>query len=333
MIPADASGSGSATDDEQQDKSEPSASPVGLFISTTLALWWLDTLTGIATQIDGGKGVYYGITFSADRLYVACRQAEFGSDRDTQDNSILVFDCGLHLIEVIKCPFRIRDVHQIVYHADLLHIVSSYDDAIVQYDILHRQWRTWYPFGAHEDEEERDQHHINSVWFRGSNPILLGLRPNGWVAEFDKHRHQIYRKEFGSGSHNVWEQGGQLWTCSSNEGAIVSEEGKRIDIHPNAFVRGFATLDGLIYAGISQMRVRARRHDSDCSIAQITSDGVIKRYFSIRGYGLIHEIRTVGQADASHNSISFMLNDYPSSSRFYNIRTEEYLVDLERQKN
>ena len=57
-------------------------------MTTTQAFWLLDYDAASAWQIDCGKGVYYGISFWNEHLYIAARQARVGGNRDSQDNVI-----------------------------------------------------------------------------------------------------------------------------------------------------------------------------------------------------------------------------------------------------
>src|SRR5260221_12798990 len=106
-----------------------------LALTTTQALWLLDYDAASAWQIDCGKGVYYGISFCNEHLYVAARQARVGGDPDAQDNVILCYSTDLRLERIIKPPTPIRDVHQIIAADEILYVASSYDDQIACYDI------------------------------------------------------------------------------------------------------------------------------------------------------------------------------------------------------
>ncbi|MBV9756078.1 MAG: hypothetical protein JO047_03415, partial [Alphaproteobacteria bacterium] len=75
-----------------------------LAITTTLGFWLLDEISGRAFLADSGRGVYYGISFDADHLYLAARQAAYGAERSTQNNAVLVFDRRLRLARIIHAP-------------------------------------------------------------------------------------------------------------------------------------------------------------------------------------------------------------------------------------
>ncbi|MBV9757578.1 MAG: hypothetical protein JO047_11025, partial [Alphaproteobacteria bacterium] len=119
-----------------------------LAIPTTLGFWLLDETSGRAFLAGSGRGVYYGISFDADHLYLAARQAAYGAERSTQNNAVLVFDRQLRLARIIHAPTPIRDVHQIFCDHRSLWIASTYDDKIFEHDLADGGWNVWHPFGA-----------------------------------------------------------------------------------------------------------------------------------------------------------------------------------------
>ena len=267
-----------------------------LIVTTTTACWALDAVTGRAAQFQAGNGVYYGISFDADNIYIAARQAAVGSDQNIQDNSILVFDRKLRLIQVLHSPHKIRDVHQIFQHGGRLFVTSTFDDCILECDLATHRWSRWMPFG--ESPLGQDVNHINSVYISGNTLFLAGLYPLGWFAEFKlDNRTLIRRVDLGVGTHNVWLQNGHVAVCSSLTSEIWEEGGARQSYIAGAWVRGIARERGLTYVGATQDRVSPERARSDSAIIGTDCS------FVFRGYGMVHDVRST-DCDSTHHGTS-----------------------------
>jgi len=299
-----------------------------LLASTTLAVWMVDPESGDAWQIDAGRGAYYGISFDTERIYIACRQVAYGGAKEPQDNAILCLDRKLRLLEVLRAPQPIRDVHQILCDGGTLFVCSTFDDAVMEYAVASRTWNVWRPFN--DDATTHDVHHINSVFVKGDLIMLAGSQPKGWFARFDRgHRPLENGKHLmGSMSHNVWLEDGEVSVCSSHEGALVSTSGTRQLIHPGAWLRGVCQVGPQRYVGISQELQRGRRSGSDCSIVAFSGEGRVDRYYTILGSGTLNDLRTIGMADTTHNGIAFELERGTIDSRFQKYETRNTLIDL-----
>lgn len=292
-------------------RSDPvgSTSSPQLLVTTTTAAWVLDTGTGQAFRIHQGCGVYYGITFSEDTLFIACRNAAVGAERATQNNVILCFDRDLVQREVLTAPWPIRDVHQIFYHDGTLYICATYDDVVLEYDVVLRSWRRWHPFG--DPDGAPDQHHINSILVDRDGILLAGNAPEGWAARFGRDR--VYLEEnrcpIGLGTHNVWRERGKMMVCSSTEGGIRSEDHQLRIVQEHGWVRGVASVGRETYVGVSQNLVRDAREQSDCSVLRIEAAGAVSRCHTFQTYGMLHDLRVLGRADSTHNGIEFRLTE------------------------
>ena len=286
----------------------PAPGPL-LLVTTTVAAWVLDTSSGQATRIHEGSGVYYGVSFSEDTLFIACRQALVGAERETQDNVILCLDRNLVQREVLRAPWPIRDVHQIFCHEATLYVCATYDDAVLAYDLVEQSWQRWYPFG--ELGGASDQHHINSILVDKNGILLAGNAPHGWIASFglDRMLHGGSHKPLGIGTHNVWHEQGRAIVCSSDEGGIRAEGDGFQTICEHGWVRGVASAGGERYVGISQNRTREARERSSCTVVRVDGSGSILRRYSFEGYGMVHDMRLLGVADPTHNGVDFRLSE------------------------
>jgi hypothetical protein len=288
-----------------------------LAVTTTQAFWIMDYDTASAWQIDCGKGVYYGISFWNEHLFIAARQAAVGADRDAQDNVILCYSSDLRLNRILKPPSPIRDIHQIAAADGVLYVASSYDDQIACYDIETDDWTFWQPFTPYAGSG-LDAYHINSVFVAANEIFLAGLRPKGWVARFDRlTRKLISRQDLGRETHNVWLDGGAMHVCSSADCAILREDGRSYALLSYGWARGYCRQGDRRFVGTSENLTRANRAFSDCSVLEMDEH---HRYISavrLRGFGMLHDLRSIDIPDPiTHNGQVFALQQSSLDQRF-----------------
>jgi len=286
-------------------------------MTTTQAFWVLDYDAAFAWQIDCGKGVYFGISFWDDHLYVAARQARVGRNRDEQDNVILRYRDDLRLDKMIKAPKPIRDVHQIAAADGVLYVASSYDDEIACYGIEADDWTFWQPFVPYSGAG-LDLHHINSIYITAEEIFLAGLRPKGWVARFDRStRKLISRQDLGTETHNVWLDGGVIHVCSSTDCAILREDHRSHPLLPNAWTRGCCVQDPRRFIGASENLSRSSRAFSNCAVLGVDEHYKYVGAVWLRGFGMLHDLRSLDMPDPiSHNGQAFSLKQGSLDQRF-----------------
>ncbi len=163
-----------------------------------------------------------------------------------------------------------------------------------------------------------NQRHINSVFADPDGIWLAGRKPHGWVARLDLDRGLIEEHALGAGTHNVWRHGGDTFVLSSEEGAIRSVGGRLIVVHERGWLRGIAgDGDGSWLIGVCQNRIRQDRAFSDCSIVRIDPrSGAVGEVRSVRGQGMVHDIRLLGEPDDLHNGIAFEVDRAALAGRF-----------------
>lgn len=288
-----------------------------LAITTTQAFWLINPDSEIAWQIDCGKGVYYGISFNANYLFLAARQAAYGDNRDTQENVILCYDTKLNLRRILTPPFdSIRDAHQIAVVDGHLYVVSTYDDLIACWNMASDEWSFWAPFGS--GNFAKDVHHINSIFISNNRIYLAGLHPKGWVAIFDKHSRNISGYfELGMGTHNVWLENDVVFVCSSNQSAIINRSGELMPIIKNAWVRGFCFCGKRRFVGASENLIREDRPLSNCYVIEIDEKFALVNSLEISGCGMLHDIRSLNIPDINtHNTFAFEVDERVLARRF-----------------
>jgi hypothetical protein len=288
-----------------------------LALTTTLAFWIIDYDTASAWQIDCGKGVYYGISFWNQYMFIAARQAGVGANRDAQDNIILCYSDDLRLTRILKPPSAIRDVHQIAAADGVLYVVSSYDDQIACYDIETDDWTFWQPFTPYAGPG-LDAYHINSVYVGASEILLAGLRPKGWAARFDRlTRKLISRQDLGRETHNVWLDGGAVHVCSSADSSILREDGQSYALLTYSWVRGCCGQGDRRFAGTSENLARANRAFSDCSVLEMDDHYRYVSTVRLRGFGMLLDLRSIDIPDPmTHNGQTFALQQSCLDQRF-----------------
>jgi hypothetical protein len=292
-----------------------------LLVTTTQAVFVLDFEAGRAWQISAGQGVYYGASFDREYIYLAARQAPYGGDRASQRNSILILDRDLTLVGVERPEPPLRDVHQIASTGERLLCAGSYDDVIFAFE--GGRWSSFAPLPL--GPGGFNQHHVNSIFVDADGIWLSGTKPAGHWARLVHSGKLLDRGLLGDGTHNVWRHGGDTWVLSSREGAALSAGGARLPIREEGWVRGLAG-DGAggWYVGICQNRIRRDRAFSDCSIARIDlASGTASAVRTLRGYGMVHDIRLLGTADPLHNGIAFAVDLESLEGRFPEVKTDE----------
>lgn len=294
-----------------------------LALTTTQGFWIVEENNKKAWRIDCGKGVYYGLSWSDDYIFVAARQARYGGDRMQQRNIILCFDRYLRFVENISPPSAIRDVHQIIFHGGKLYVISTFDDKIHILDVASRKWDIWAPFEPILPEAQ-DQHHINSIYVHEDEIWLSGTKPKGGAARFaQKNLVQIEKSYVGNKPHNTWRQDGNQYVLSSDDGKICSTAGDSIAVFPKGWLRGVAYTDKGFWIGASEPADRPQRHKSDLCLLHLV-DGKIDFGLTLRKEGMVHDLRSLSVEDReTHNGTKFCLRDDALDGRFQAVDLED----------
>lgn len=278
-----------------------------LLITTNQGFICVDEEMQRAYLIDGGKGTYYGITYSENNIYVAARRISYVTGKDNmeeQEGVILVFDYALNLIDELYAPFKLRDLHQLYYFNKALWIVCTYDCMIATY--RDGKWEQWYPLGADAGAAKMQPQHINSIYY-SDNVIYLGGSINrvGMIYAYHENNKALFERHYaGYSSHNVWREDGDLYTLSSMSGTCITTGGRVEIVSRGNFVRGVVATRDEKYFGISESLSRTSRENSSCMIKRVATPGRDVRYIGIRDYGQINEIRSPGRQDFAHPSAS-----------------------------
>lgn len=264
-----------------------------LLVATMHKLLALDPFTGACDVLHQGAGSYYGIAYNADGFYVACRG-------DVQGHA-LPFIGRFHwdgtLVEQLRAPFALSDMHQALFIGGVLWVVCAGFDGCALYR-GHGDWFKWCPEGARTGA---DKHHFNSVERVGSQVFLLAhnqppgvydpLRPSQvWVCNADGQT--LERLDAGFCAHNVALVGPETWVCDSAGGRLREIQGQRREILTHGFPRGLVWTERCRFVGLSaHVYDRVKREHSESSIQVFDAAWTPVQRIKLDGCGPVNEIR------------------------------------------
>ena len=225
-----------------------------IIVTTSKAILSIDCDTLEQTVLHQGCGVYFGIAYNDDKLYVAARKDN--SDSTNTAGEILVFDKQIMLVDEIKpSHFDLLDLHQIIFWRGKLLCTVTGDDCIAIYD--GESWDRWWP-----EDTSGDNKHYNSLLATDDHLYLLAHNKgsDSYVLRFDDI-HQKYNHRYpgmGSQSHDLWIDDDKLFVLSMIESAVVCEDHTRKVIGAG-FTRGISKVGEFYYIGVSAVASRGNR--------------------------------------------------------------------------
>jgi hypothetical protein len=281
---------------------------VSLVVSTSLELALIEK--GNIYTLQKGKGVYFGLTWDEDNLYVFARNAVVGMGKTT----IEVFEKeSLKYLHSIPCP-TIFDVHQAFCHENKLFIANTAKNRIEIFDL---QSRTFTSFNY--TDCDYDTNHINSVWidsdlvyicefFRNTCQSRLKVFKNG---TFDL----LYDIRIGKGIHNCFVENEIIYTCSSYEFSLMEYDLKTCQVisAPKVgvdeegvgwFTRGLARGKFKFIVGLSAIADRETRYrNSQGKVHFLDEDKNVAASIHLGNRGQVNDLRLISEPDKAHNGI------------------------------
>jgi len=257
--------------------------------------------TGLANYIEHGRGLYYGIAYSEDEVFVAARRSVITPKelRDKESGVILVFGYDMVLRDILTPPFPLRDMHQIAYFDKKLWVTCAFDDMVAIYDGAN--WQKWYPRDRKDDS--KDYYHFNSIYYNNSDLYILAH--NYGPSEVFKFRYSDLELKdvfvIGNKSHNIWESNGYIYTCDSDNGKIVNNNGWEKIV--GKFPRGMAVTSQLCIVGLSEEFERSQRGFTTSSILILDQNWNVKSEILLPKEGLILEIRVPGHQELGNPTV------------------------------
>jgi hypothetical protein len=280
----------------------------------------VDLESGESARVTEGQGLYYGITWDRERIYVFC--ADFHPIiRKLTRPKIVILDEYLRKINEMTPSFHIKGgVHQAHFDPEsgIMWFMSSKDNAAV---FLHNgKWDLWHPVEETLDEwQERlgsradkkwvqpgsDIHHLNSVW---SNNGKLYFVAHNWgpseIYIFDAKTRTLERKvPMGRCVHNVWCEEDEILVCSSIMGQVVNHRGE-IRCALDGFVRGAAVTERFRLIGLSAKTSRRNRSKMNGTVHVLALDWTPLQKLTFDRCGQVLEIRYLSGKDICHNGLA-----------------------------
>ncbi len=265
-------------------------------VTTSKAVLLVSFSTGAIEIICQGHGPYYGLTWSADRVFVTVQR----------DERVLEIDAT----RVIgSFPLSSHNVHGACFRNDTLFVCDSGHDRLLGFNLEQQTMLNWLmpEDRPHDPKRGADQHHINTVW---ANDHELWVVQHNWehpsvAVQVDEHGgiKQTWVIAQGGGAHDFAKFDGQMYACDSRQGVIVSAtDTKRREIHIKPFLRGLAVLnDGFIVGVSNETHDPSERLSCDGELLWLRPDGSIRRRVLLPGYGQILVVRAIGEIDWAHH--------------------------------
>jgi len=294
-------------------------------VTTSLAFLAVDLETGEAVPIHTKKGLYFGISYSDDMIFVAARNNRNPFNYlDTQDleyasGSILVFNYNLDLVGEITIPtlttvVTLRDLHQLMFFDGELWAICALDNVICRYDS--QKWDYWFP-SPNKKHRWKDIHHFNSLWLDFDFKSLYVLAHKRSLSEIWKFSYpelnlqETYK--LGEHGHSIWKLNHDIYTCDSKGESVVSLKGFKL--HVGDFTRGVAISDKFFVIGSSDIAERNKRQLSSGKINVYNTEWVKLRTFKVEKLGQVNDIRVPGYYDVCHHWLKGEIPNFNRESK------------------
>jgi hypothetical protein len=278
---------------------------MNVIATTSQSVLLVDCMTGQASVLHRGAGLYYGIARIGSTLAVAARRRLVSSPipRIDERGCILLLDAELRVRDVVEAPFALRDIHEIAWFAERLWLTCSFDDMVAIYD--GSGWQRWTPEvpprgrGAPVGDVANDQHHFNSFLFLGDEIALLAHNHGRSEVHFFERRSGSFRRtlNLGSQAHNLWRDGDAFYTCSSIEGKLVSSAGWQL--LTGEFPRGVCFSPTHRAVGLSALIERGQRDFASAAIVVHDASWVRLHYVHLTREGMILDLAPASDADVA----------------------------------
>ena len=265
--------------------------------------------SGEARPIHTGSGIYFGLTWDRDHIYVFCRNNVYhGTLRRLfgYTSTMEVLDKDFRPVGTVRCP-TVSDPHQAIERDGSIYVANTGRNRIEKYSDGAFSNINW-------TDEHRDVHHINTIWFDRSSFYALenNKQEPSDVRIFDLDWKPMQSISLGLGSHNVFRQGTVLYSCSSLDRTMI-----RYDMESAAssefsllgrewLPRGLARGADRFYIGMSAQGNRRERHGGKPGKLISTDEAFdIVDTIDLDGAGQVNEVRLMSELDAAHNGVAF----------------------------
>ena len=266
------------------------------------------------TTLHEGSGVYYGVTWNKETLFVAARYGY--KDELGQTERVMMFGRGLRFKGFLKCADSANaGFHAMQYDpkTNYLWITAPNQNKVIVINLATRERHDVYPNKARVGT---NWNHFNSVTIDGDKMMVnahngISAIPHGQIYFCDREKlttSYVIDMRRSVQSHNCFMFNGELHTCSSNTGQITNYAGVSLrQGRIRGYVRGISITEKFLLVGES---ARAARED------RVNADGFIHVYdrwnlkhlrtISFPNCGQILAIRILNQKDHHHQVAPFL---------------------------
>jgi hypothetical protein len=263
---------------------------------------------GSFSTIHSGSGLYYGVSWDDEKIYLGCRDYKDSAD-GTRHSCVLTLNANYEVTG--RLPFEFPDIHQILYTQNALYVTYPSKDLIVSVKDGIFKEHDWLCTG-------RDVHHLNSIFFDGNDFWIcyhnlsnrVDYSKKSQVVCLDNklfHVHEVH--EIGKSIHNVFVDDKYIYVCNSNAGSLLrmSRVTNFIDeVTVGMWSRGIAVTDKYILVGSSKKGPRGDRVTGDARVHLLDRDTMrVVDSRTFKDSGALFGIRIIDQKDYAHNNIKF----------------------------
>jgi hypothetical protein len=276
----------------------------GVLVATSNCLLLVDIQTGRTETLSDRYGLYYGITWDHELVYVAARWYPWYTlSARVERPRLLVFDKHLRLVERRKYPYPAGGMHQILFHDGHIYCSCSREDSYLVWN--GEKWSQWFP-SDDSSHHGKDTHHFNSAWFEGDRMFIVGHN-NGPsdVWELSRPDQQVIRKyRVGKYIHNAWREGDTIAVCNSGEGRVETVDGDVL-AETGDFPRGVAIGSNVNLVGISTLATRRLRAKTRGKVQVYSKTWELLDTLDLGRCGQVCELRRLDGDDLAHNGLAF----------------------------
>lgn len=208
------------------------------------------------------RGAWFGLTVHEGALYAFCHTD--AADSPSRSGRIVRFAIDRGLVSDILVTGLGNGCHQIDFIGDDLHIVDTYEQRIIIVDQHGRQTVATPIAPVSRDSRQPGYVHINSITARGGTIYLMlhngGVGPSEILCLDESYGVKGRFQVSGRGCHNIVVlEDGDLLSCGSIEGALVSSRGVYHRLIPGLMTRGLSVGGDIIAVGCSVFGTRKLR--------------------------------------------------------------------------
>ena len=273
-----------------------------LIFTSFKGIFRINTSTMDIRKIHSGSGMYYGITWHNDDLYVVARNSSY--DYKLGDERILIFNKDFDYVGYMDHQFVDCGLHEILINPDdgRLWLTASLKNKILI--ISNESCDEFYPNPLKVDI---DFNHFNSLFFDGnmfitahnkgiSDSEIWEVSPNT-LEVIDK-----YPMKECTCSHCCFKMDGKLATCASAQSSVKNIDGEPLLTSDFiGYTRGIAITDTEIAVGDSAIADHGNRTNADGWIHIFDRQSMsLKHKIHFPNIGQIAEIRSLNEKDYRH---------------------------------